>query len=543
MAKSAAGIKYLHVAVYRGGAEIGAYARPLSKRRGVSAGRGRFCEIRSVIWPLWDQLDIILKTKDGMILNPQIPWDGVIHNSSSTHVLGNTKEKNKVFTINASTSASLRFEDLSVAIRIGPKSNSAETAVKPRSDYMASPLTLIADSAQEWTSIGIALAASAVICSFAVFALANAPKDHYEGILDVPPERLLPFLSSRQLRESPNVMQSGMDRLNLIRSVWTFYSDLAVVVGFGERPVKVGPLFTSTIEHYEKLASDQSNLLDAAAARQQLQVKGKARSGSILSIPMVTGEGLDGRVRRVFDKIDVLVASADELADRRVVVAKEFLDGIGLNFDARKTVAGTNENFRKISESFQGIESNDKAQFIQARTAGARAALVQMDIFGKERLEFGLYNCCFSVVGAPLGQEGIVWLAPDFTEPRNGELSFLKASIWGAPVREVPKIIEPIAGVINHSDVEKTVAAGRYQLRLCYEIALRRNQAAKGSMEWRMLIDSRGMISKMDLITSSIKDEELVRCVRDRIAAWKFPRPRGGSVEVRYPFEFMKDKG
>lgn len=95
MGVSKAGIKYLHVSVFRGGAEIGKCARPLAKKRSVTAGRGAFCDIKSVIWPLLDELEIILKTKDGLILNPKIAWDGVLHNGSTTHVLGAPGQRKK----------------------------------------------------------------------------------------------------------------------------------------------------------------------------------------------------------------------------------------------------------------------------------------------------------------------------------------------------------------------------------------------------------------------------------------------------------------
>ena len=535
--------KYLHVSIFRSGALVGSCSRPFSRRRAVTAGKGRFCEIRSVIWPLWDDLEIILNTKNGLLLNPQIPWDGVLQSDSTVHVLGTTTKRNSYFPITSTTTASLRYEDLSLAIRVGPQSRPSEIPVARRTGYMASPLTFIADSMQEWTAIGVAAAASAVICMFALATLVSRPNEHYPNLLEIPAERLLPFISHRFLGEAPNILQDGLDRLDLIRSVWIFYSDLASVVGFGVAPEKVGPLFPSTVQQYEKLRAEQGKILDAAAVRQQAQVDVLESARTILSVPMATGESLDGRVGRVFDKIEVLMSSSDALANRRVVVAANFLNDIGYNFDPRKGASKTTDNFRKISESFQGIQSDDKEQFAQAKAAGAKAALQQIDIFGKDHLQFGLSNCCFSVVGAPLVQDGLVWLAPDFTKPGNGELSFLKASTWGTPEREVPKIVEPLAGHIDPSEVERTVAAGRYQLRLCYEIALRRNQATKGAMEWRVRIDSRGLVSVVDLLTNSLKDDEFVRCIHDRIATWKFPKPRGGSVEVRYPFEFSRDKG
>ena len=93
----------------------------------------------------------------------------------------------------------------------------------------------------------------------------------------------------------------------------------------------------------------------------------------------------------------------------------------------------------------------------------------------------------------------------------------------------------PIHGI---EGVEKEMG-----LQLCFELALRRNQNLKGSMEWQWRLDSRGKISEIELLDSTIQDRRMIRCVRKKIANWKFPRPKRGSVEIKYPFYFAPAKG
>ena len=62
-------------------------------------------------------------------------------------------------------------------------------------------------------------------------------------------------------------------------------------------------------------------------------------------------------------------------------------------------------------------------------------------------------------------------------------------------------------------------------------------------MEWKWQIDTKGQLSQLSLMKSTLDDQELIQCVRQKIATWKFPKPKGGNVVIRYPFEFTKDKG
>jgi len=62
-------------------------------------------------------------------------------------------------------------------------------------------------------------------------------------------------------------------------------------------------------------------------------------------------------------------------------------------------------------------------------------------------------------------------------------------------------------------------------------------------MEWRWRIDSTGRLDALELVKSNINDPNMARCVRQKMSAWKFPKPRRGSVEITYPFEFSPSRG
>jgi hypothetical protein len=123
------------------------------------------------------------------------------------------------------------------------------------------------------------------------------------------------------------------------------------------------------------------------------------------------------------------------------------------------------------------------------------------------------------------------------------KLYHLQASEYGEPKAQHRGPKEPLVGQIDPNLIESFIKNNRYQLQLCYELALRRNELATGTMEWRWRIDSRGSISDVALVSSSIADQRMVECVKRKISAWRFPRPNRGSIEVSYPFEFAPTKG
>lgn len=536
--------KYIEVAVSWGGSELGRFETPFAKCRGISAGRGFLNNIRSRVWPRWDDLDILIKSRSSLILNPNLPWDGVINDGSDVHVLSSSRPLRKIISISQSTTGTLRLEDMTIMIKVGPRNAGRSSTVIKKSGYAASPFSLIADLRSDGIALLLGALGSLIICGSIWWSLDNRPTGTYEKITDLPQNRLSAFLANSYLSSAPNMIQSGLDRFKFVRSVWSYYTDLAIVLGFGESAGTGKQIFQSTKDYYGKLLSVQATQLENSESSQRKKISGPPSRGPIISIPTVRGESLDGRTQRIFDKISVLSESSDQLAKKRIEIAEKFAADVGYKFEERKEADKTQEAFAKISQGFLGVESDDKMQERAAKDAAAEAATIQLRIYGKDKLLFGNHECCDRPAGMPLTQDGITWLQAELNKGDGSSMSELKASNWASiDAKRGLSIGDAKAGQVDPASVEKTVTAGRYQLKLCYEMALRRNKAASGAMEWRWTIGSDGRASDLNLVRSSIGDDELVRCVRDKIASWKFPRPEGGAVEVRYPFEFSRDKG
>jgi hypothetical protein len=537
MAMAKSNQNYIHVAVYYCGELIGHSIEPFYRKRSVTAGRGTFCNIKSPIWPKWDDLEILVKNASGLFLNSAIPWDGVISDGSATKILNSTSTTKSLFEISNQTSASLRLENLSIAIKIGPKLPTQNQNIHQLIGFRDSFHKFFARNSTEWATLGIGLLASGILCLSSWISLKQRPLDIVQSLDELPDDVLLPFISQKHLAEAPHVIQSGLDRFNYIHSVWNYYLSLANVIGFGQEISGNAQIFDSTAAEYSSLKRDQVHFF-------QELIEGKAKlKGRSIGIPAVKGETIDGKIQRILDKASIVSENSLYLSKLRNEVAVDFLKDIGYKYEEQKSQNTTNEAYAKISAGFLGLDSDDDMQKSQAKNTAAHAALIQLSLFGESRLSFGTVNCCAPPVGVPASMASIDWTENKINFSNSTDLAILKASSWGTPSIKTDHIKEPISGHLEPKSIEIAINAGRHQLRLCYEMALRRNQAAFGTMEWSWTIDTRGQIGEIGLIHSSIKDQELIECIHDKISKWTFPKPRGGSVQVRYPFEFSRDKG
>jgi hypothetical protein len=264
-------------------------------------------------------------------------------------------------------------------------------------------------------------------------------------------------------------------------------------------------------------------------------------------MPVVIGESLDGSLQRALNKVTLLQEAAKSLTELRSKTGEAFKGEPSYDYGVAQQAAAADslsDFTKKLGEGFRQALPDEEQQAKESKEFAVDASAAQLALFGKDYLKRSK-ECCPGVSGIKAGSSPIDIKNTESFEQSDEFLASLKASTWGAPKQEekVHRVIEPLAGTIDPKSVERAIASGRFQLQLCFELALRRNQAAKGNMEWKWQIDTRGQMSGLALLSSTLKDEELIHCVRSRIAGWKFPKPKGGSVEIRYPFEFERDKG
>ncbi len=95
------------------------------------------------------------------------------------------------------------------------------------------------------------------------------------------------------------------------------------------------------------------------------------------------------------------------------------------------------------------------------------------------------------------------------------------------------------AGHLAPEVISRVIASHYGEVRYCYEKQLKMNPELEGKLTVRFTIGLDGHISAAKIEDSSLNNMEVESCVLYKIKNWRFPRPRGGTVTVIFPFIFM----
>lgn len=107
-----------------------------------------------------------------------------------------------------------------------------------------------------------------------------------------------------------------------------------------------------------------------------------------------------------------------------------------------------------------------------------------------------------------------------------------------APAKvRVSKPILP-TGSLSRADIMQVVRRNLRAVRSCYERELAKQPTLSGRLLVSMVVQEDGSVREAVVEHSSFNQPQLDACVVKRISAWRFPRPRGGLVVIKYPFVF-----
>jgi hypothetical protein len=95
-------------------------------------------------------------------------------------------------------------------------------------------------------------------------------------------------------------------------------------------------------------------------------------------------------------------------------------------------------------------------------------------------------------------------------------------------------------GTIDAAAVNSFVNARFEQVRACYERRLKMNPLLEGDVDMNISIASTGKVSGIAVTADTVRDAEMLECVRRTIRGWTFPKPEGGRAIVAKNFKFKK---
>jgi TonB family protein len=209
------------------------------------------------------------------------------------------------------------------------------------------------------------------------------------------------------------------------------------------------------------------------------------------------------------------------------------------------------------------------ARYISARLTNRRAieafkALAYMDFAAKQRLlrseadRAGLDGCTLARAmekpdraPGPNGTDVQGGSADAAQGARISAIGSGRASAGGNSEAPSPSALAggspdggaPPRGRLPKASVVRVIAQHEGETRLCYERALSRDPATgEGTVRIGFIIDPEGHVTSTEVLHDELANADVARCVADRLKTWRFPKPRGGSVQVRYPFVFRQSR-
>lgn len=367
---------------------------------------------------------------------------------------------------------------------------------------------------------------------------------------ELPPNFTLAMIAPENLKTLPEALNEKLQASNYIGQTILYYESL-VQMEFGEAITASQLLYPSSISlAREKLAAREEEIAHQMAEMSNLDQASandpnKAKIALSASLPYPLSQQLFA----LNDKVHNYQVSLQELLDHRKLAARQYGSDKPYDYSEyfngkQKSQLGAATKSMEPSElskiKIEGLYSEEEKIYLVADNLAARAEKIQ-EHRRKSKNSAGEALRKSLVIFNP--NELPLAMSPDsFAMVSEDMLNSLRGTTFGQKAKPV-RTEEIATGIIDPNAVESIIAENQFRLRLCFEAALRRNQNAKGSMQWRWRIDTGGRPQNLQLVFTSIEDQTMVRCIRNVMLTWVFPQPKNGSVLVNRSFEFQAEAG
>ncbi|MBC7661742.1 MAG: AgmX/PglI C-terminal domain-containing protein [Chitinophagaceae bacterium] len=433
---------------------------------------------------------------------------------------------------------SISYNDLRILIRIGREHKPHALAARHTSEYKGSILEFW--WGKEFAGLWAGLLVSAILMLGFIYGLKLRPDDRPHSFIELPDDYTLPFIHPLHLSQGPESQQSLYDRRDRILSAVNFTQDFVDVVLdlHPEREEFKSPIFESASAVYkQRREADVKRAAALRVVRKQNEAAQLAdqRNGLII-IPVVKGESLNSQLLRVQTSMEKWYKGTQAIVSLRSKTTASFVQDPGYDFKEYRKI----EKESKTPVPFK-FSHDEEVMYTDAKELAGKAE--------RERTKINKLRSSFTRLKPEQNRPLAMASGADYTPTLSGrsfaemnrKIDAIMASLFD-PTK--PKVIkEPIIGSLDPRLIEQTVAHSRFELQLCYELALRRNQAAQGLMEWRWHLDTQGRVSELELVESGISDTKMISCIREKLSRWNWPKPQKGSIQVSFPFYFKPSKG
>ncbi len=543
MAKSSKRKLYLYIKVLQNGATLATVEKDLTNEnlKLTSKGTG---PLVLPFYPINNTQYLFLScTKSTAKLIIEHGWEGFATTTGELVRITRQEKGQSSIDMVRGDYASITHNDLRIMVKITnekPKSDKKAKSGVSKS-YKGSLLGLHLTNRTERMAFGSALLVGSVLVGSFVVGLMGRKSYNPKNIAEIRPEYSLPFVHPKHFETAPEALQKNYNRLAPVRSVINYYSAVAEnMVGMEIRNENL--LFPTSVAKYEEMRENQAALIQSFASKQSdtrdhIKARGKT---TMVAIPAVVGETMVGTMQRVIDKLDIMQEGFEFSLKARRVVSAEFPKEEEYTFDDYRNVGRGNDALKKFVDSVSAAfnpESSEDQMYLDALKLGKTAQIAQIHLKKKassfeEPIRF-------------LPESTFATYLSDFDfQSLDDRLKQMQGMGFASKqVAHQDKVATVKTGTIEKALVERFINQHKFQLQICYEQSLRRNDKAVGTMEWKWTINSRGVVSGVELASSTIKDKKLEKCIKEKMSTWQFPNPQNGSVEISYPFVFSPNKG
>ena len=95
-------------------------------------------------------------------------------------------------------------------------------------------------------------------------------------------------------------------------------------------------------------------------------------------------------------------------------------------------------------------------------------------------------------------------------------------------------------GKLDTKALNSFVNARFHQVKACYERRLKTNSFLEGKVDLNINISPSGKVTAITVNKDTVRDREMLSCVKRTIRGWGFPKPEGGRVVIAKTFSFKK---
>jgi hypothetical protein len=490
------------------------------------------------LYPLSKDIEFLRVSGKYATFHSDQPWDGILTSQGTVHYLSSSNRRQVDLELYPGDYASLSMGDLTLLLKIA-KPQLKSTFAKFDKRYQGNLSALLWSSATERRVAAFSLFLAICLVGGFVGGLLARPDDRPRRFEDLSTNYILPFVAPDHLINAPESLQFNIDRSKLVHSVVDFYRAYTEML-LGVSVEKSQYLPASAIKLYKDWHRDQElSIQEVTDVRTKADQKTLEENGAaLIAFPSVIGETYQAKLLRIIDKLEISHYGKSLALDRRRAVTEGLAKDQPYDYVNYREKRGLDEKVLKQLASIRPWQTltDEGLMYAEAQRLARLARDFQASTRGSGPAK-ALLNAANSksiTLDPSLGYTSFDdrFLGIDF-DKKMRQLSGKSAQKVGKQVAK-----EPLIGEIEPQLVKRFIKNQGYELRLCYELGLRRDPQMQGFMDWRWVIDSRGLPTEVLLVQSEIRDRQLASCISEKIERWRFPRPRRGSVEIVHRFTF-----